>query len=87
MSRSAFAARFTQTFGRTPLNLLKSERLRRSRELLATTNAPVDQMARSGGIVLQSSQETQNPPIVGSCCHPRTLSTVALDSGQRHPAR
>lgn len=54
MSRSAFAAHFTQTFGRTPLNLLKSERLRRARELLATTNAPVDQIARSVGFSSRS---------------------------------
>ena len=54
MSRSAFAARFTQAFGRTPLNLLKSERLRRARELLATTNAPVDQIARSVGFSSRS---------------------------------
>jgi transcriptional regulator GlxA family with amidase domain len=54
MSRSAFAARFTQAFGRTPLNLLKSERLRRARELLATTNAPVDQIARTVGFSSRS---------------------------------
>jgi len=55
MSRSAFAAHFTRTLGRTPMNLLRSARLRRARELLATTNASVAQIARSVGFSSRSN--------------------------------
>jgi AraC family transcriptional activator of mtrCDE len=49
MSRSAFAARFTRAFGQTPMNLLRSARLRRARELLATMDIPVSQIAHNVG--------------------------------------
>ncbi|HEY1945962.1 MAG TPA: AraC family transcriptional regulator [Bryobacteraceae bacterium] len=55
MSRSAFAARFTEVLGQTPMSLLKSARLHRARELLATTNAPVAQIARSVGFLGRSN--------------------------------
>ena len=55
MSRSAFAARFTRAFKRTPLNLLKSERLRRGRELLITTDMSVAQVASSVGFSSRSN--------------------------------
>lgn len=55
MSRSAFAARFSQAFGRTPMSLLKSARLRRARELLATTKSSVDQVACSVGYSSRSN--------------------------------
>ncbi len=55
MSRSAFAARFTQAFGRTPMNLLKSTRLRRARELLVTTDLSVAQIARNVGFSSRSN--------------------------------
>lgn len=55
MSRSAFAARFTQTLGQTPMNLLRAARLRRARELLATTETPVAQIARSVGFSSRSN--------------------------------
>jgi AraC family transcriptional activator of mtrCDE len=54
MSRSAFASHFTRAFGRTPMALLKSERLHRARERLATTNAPIEQIARSVGFPSRS---------------------------------
>ena len=44
MSRSSFAARFTQTIGQTPMSLLRVARLRRARELLVTTGTPVAQL-------------------------------------------
>jgi len=54
MSRSAFAARFTGAFGRTPMDLLKSVRLRRARELLATTNESIAQIANRIGFSSRS---------------------------------
>jgi AraC family transcriptional regulator, activator of mtrCDE len=54
MSRSAFASHFTRAFGRTPMALLKSERLRRARERLATTNASIEQIAHSVGFPSRS---------------------------------
>ena len=55
MSRSAFAARFAQAFGQTPMNLLRSARLRRARELLATTDIPVTQIAHNVGFSSRSN--------------------------------
>jgi AraC-like DNA-binding protein len=49
MSRSSFAARFTEIFGQTPMNLLRAVRLRRARELLVTTDTPVAQIAHDVG--------------------------------------
>jgi AraC family transcriptional regulator, activator of mtrCDE len=55
MSRSAFAARFTQAFGRTPMNLLRAARLRRAKELLATSSAPVAKIADCVGFSSRSN--------------------------------
>jgi AraC-like DNA-binding protein len=55
MSRSSFAARFTQAFGQTPMNLLRAARLRRARELLVTTDTPVAQIARNVGFLGRSN--------------------------------
>jgi AraC-like DNA-binding protein len=55
MSRSSFAARFTQAFGRTPMSLLRAARLRRARELLVTTDTPVAQIARQVGFLGRSN--------------------------------
>lgn len=55
MSRSAFASRFTRTVGQTPMSLLRSVRLRRARELLVTTDAPVAQIARNVGFSSRSN--------------------------------
>ena len=55
MSRSAFAARFTQALGRTPMSLLKSERLRLARELLVTTDMSVAQIAHHVGFLSRSN--------------------------------
>ena len=55
MSRSAFAARFTQALGRTPMSLLKSARLRRARELLVTTDLSVALIARNVGFSSRSN--------------------------------
>lgn len=55
MSRSAFAAHFAHALGETPMSLLRSTRLRRSRELLATTNASVAQIARGVGFSSRSN--------------------------------
>lgn len=55
MSRSAFAARFTQSFGRTPMHVLRSARLSRARELLATSNASVEEIARNVGFASRSN--------------------------------
>jgi AraC family transcriptional activator of mtrCDE len=55
MSRSAFAVRFTQAFGRTPMSLLKSARLRHARELLVTTNTSIAEVARRAGFLGRSN--------------------------------
>jgi AraC-like DNA-binding protein len=55
MSRSSFAARFTEAFGQTPMNMLKATRLRRASEVLATTNASIDQVASSVGFSSRSN--------------------------------
>jgi AraC family transcriptional activator of mtrCDE len=55
MSRSSFAARFTEAFGQTPMNMLKAARLRRAREMLATTNASIEEVASSVGFSSRSN--------------------------------
>jgi AraC family transcriptional regulator, activator of mtrCDE len=55
MSRSSFAARFTDAFGQTPMSLLRTARLRHARELLATTDTPVAQIAHDVGFIGRSS--------------------------------
>ncbi len=55
MSRSSFAARFTDAFGQTPMSLLRAARLRRARELLVTTDTPVAQIAHDVGFVGRSN--------------------------------
>ena len=55
MSRSAFAARFSQALRQTPMNLLRSARLRRARELLVTTNLPIAQIAKNVGFLSRSN--------------------------------
>lgn len=55
MSRSSFAAHFSQTLGQTPMNLLRSARLRLARELLATTNTSVAQVAHRVGFSSRSN--------------------------------
>jgi AraC family transcriptional regulator, activator of mtrCDE len=54
MSRSSFAARFTEAFGQTPMSLLRAARLRRARELLGTTEKPVAQIAPEAGFTGRS---------------------------------
>ncbi len=55
MSRSAFAAHFSRSLGQTPMELLRLTRLRRARELLATTNTSVAQIARRVGFSSRSN--------------------------------
>ncbi len=55
MSRSSFAARFTQAIGQTPMSLLRVARLRRARELLVTTDIPVAQIAHEAGFLGRSN--------------------------------
>jgi len=55
MSRSAFAARFAHAFGRPPMSLLRSARLSRAKELLATSRASVTQIAAKVGFSSRSS--------------------------------
>jgi AraC-like DNA-binding protein len=54
MSRSSFAARFTEAFGQTPMNLLRAARLRRAHELLVTTDLPVARIAHEVGFAGRS---------------------------------
>jgi AraC-like DNA-binding protein len=55
MSRSSFAAHFTEVFGETPMSLLRAARLRRARELLVTTDTPVAQIAHHVGFAGRSN--------------------------------
>lgn len=54
MSRSAFAERFTSTFGRTAMDLLREVRLDRGAELLRTTDLPVQTVAERVGLSSRS---------------------------------
>ena len=54
MSRSAFAAPFSDAFGRTPMEFVKQARLRRAAELLRTTNLPVKVVAHRVGYASRS---------------------------------
>jgi AraC family transcriptional regulator, activator of mtrCDE len=54
MSRSAFALRFSQAFSQTPMNLLRCVRLRRAKELLATSKKPVEEIAAIVGFSSRS---------------------------------
>jgi AraC family transcriptional activator of mtrCDE len=54
MSRSAFAERFTTTFGRTAMDLLREVRLDRGAELLRTTDLPVQTVAERVGLSSRS---------------------------------
>ncbi|WLE57686.1 AraC family transcriptional regulator [Burkholderia plantarii] len=55
MSRSAFAARFAEAFGQPPMAMLKTVRLRRAAELLATTTLPVAAVAKAVGMASRSN--------------------------------
>jgi AraC family transcriptional activator of mtrCDE len=55
MSRSAFASRFAESFGRTPMSVLRSVRLSRSKELLATSNFSVERIAAMVGFSSRSN--------------------------------
>ena len=49
MSRSAFADRFTESFGRSPMNFINYVRMQRAAEMLAIANTPIDEIARTVG--------------------------------------
>jgi AraC family transcriptional activator of mtrCDE len=55
MSRSSFASRFLRSFGRTPMSLLRAARLDRAKELLATSNFSVSQIASKVGFPSRSN--------------------------------
>lgn len=54
MSRSLFAERFSETFDRPPMDLLKQIRLHRAANLLRTTNLPVQVVGLTVGYVSRS---------------------------------
>lgn len=55
LSRSAFMARFSEIFGRTPMAVLRDLRMRQAALELTTTSAPVDIVAYSAGYESRSS--------------------------------
>lgn len=55
MSRSAFAAHFERAFGETPMALLRTVRLRKAAELLATTTSPIAEVANAVGFLSRSN--------------------------------
>lgn len=55
MSRSKFALHFAETLGQTPMNLLREIRLQKAREMLATTNLPIAEVAHKTGFSSRSN--------------------------------
>ena len=55
MSRSAFMARFSETFGRSPMAVLRDLRIRQAALDLTTTTMPVDVVAQNAGYESRSS--------------------------------
>ncbi|GGC81753.1 helix-turn-helix transcriptional regulator [Chelatococcus reniformis] len=55
LSRSAFMARFSDVFGRSPMAILRDLRMRQAALELATTPAPVDVVAHNAGYQSRSS--------------------------------
>lgn len=55
MSRSAFAVRFSETFGQSPMHFVKVIRLRQAAEMLATTSTGIAEIARRVGFSSRSS--------------------------------
>lgn len=49
MSRSAFAERFTESFGRSPMNFVNHVRMQRAAQLLAVENLSIADIARTVG--------------------------------------
>ena len=49
MSRTTFAERFAETYGRTPIDFLQAVRLRHAAHLLRTTDVPVKVIASAVG--------------------------------------
>jgi AraC family transcriptional activator of mtrCDE len=55
MSRSAFAARFSEIFGQSPMHFVMVVRLRQAAEMLATTPTSIAEIARQVGFSSRSS--------------------------------
>ncbi|WP_395069320.1 helix-turn-helix domain-containing protein [Paraburkholderia silvatlantica] len=55
MSRSAFAARFAESFGQPPMHFVRIVRLRQAAEMLETTSTSVAEIARRVGFSSRSS--------------------------------
>jgi len=55
LSRSAFMARFTQTFGSSPMVVLRRLRMRHAANLLAGEGLSIDQIAQEAGYASRSS--------------------------------
>jgi AraC family transcriptional activator of mtrCDE len=55
LSRSAFMARFSEIFGRSPMAILRDLRMRQAALDLATTTMPVDVVAHNAGYESRSS--------------------------------
>jgi AraC family transcriptional activator of mtrCDE len=81
MSRSSFAAQFTQCFDRTPMSLLRSVRLCRARELLATSNASIEQIASCVGFSSRSNFSRSFCQVFG--VDPSTYRTNSLVNPER----
>ena len=55
LSRSAFMARFSEIFGRSPMNVLRDLRMRQAALDLTTTSTPVEIVAHNAGYESRSS--------------------------------
>jgi AraC family transcriptional activator of mtrCDE len=55
LSRSSFMARFTDVVGESPMTILRHLRMRQAAKQLASSQMPVDQIARSAGYGSRSS--------------------------------
>ncbi len=65
MSRSSFTERFTEVFGRSPIDFLTQVRLRLAAHLLATTDLPVKLVAKSIGYSSRSYFPAPSGPLMG----------------------
>jgi transcriptional regulator GlxA family with amidase domain len=81
MSRSSFAARFTQAIGQTPMSLLRVARLRRARELLVTTDTPVARIAHEAGFLGRSNFSRAFRKMYS--VDPTSFRTAAFDAESR----
>ena len=71
MSPRHFARRFREETGETPLRWVTSQRVREAKKLLESTELPIEEVARPGGIRIAAEPAPAFPPSPGD--EPRCL--------------